>query len=144
MISMKRNMSMPLKNPGDLTGLGGEFVFGPGRSDCAYAHRMKTSRDHAELVDILKAIGTTVPKELQVPLSFPKLVKKVVAPEAQIVRRPRSAGEIKQDAARSKAESIRRKRSKAFKAGRVVVRVVDNPLLKEESVEIAVERVGRF
>lgn len=63
-LSMRRNMAMPLKNPGELSGLGGEFVFGPGRNECTFAHRMRHTRDHAELSDILKAIGIPLPREL--------------------------------------------------------------------------------
>ena len=58
--SLKRNLSMPFKNPGEINGLGGEFVVGPGL-ECAYAHRMRNTRDHAELQDVLKAIGVTMP-----------------------------------------------------------------------------------
>lgn len=112
---------MPLKNPGDLNGLGGEFVLGPGKTECAYAHRMKTTRDHAELVDILKAIGMAAPKELQV--------------QAEPVRRARSAEEIRIDQVQRRAESVRRRRAKAYKPGRVVVTVAENGHVKDSSSE---------
>lgn len=121
LISLKRNTAMPLKNPGDLNGLGGEFVVGPGETECVYAHRMKTTRDHAELVDILKAIGTSPPQQLHV--------------KPEVVRRARSAEEIREDQVQKRAESVRRKRMRALKPGRVVVTVVDNPHLKESSVQ---------
>lgn len=74
-VSLKRNMAMPLKNPGDLNGLGGEFVVGPGM-ECSYAHRMRTTRDHAELNDILKAIGVTVPELEPTPKRKPAVISK--------------------------------------------------------------------
>lgn len=63
LISLKRNLAMPLKSPGDLNALGGEFVIGPG-PHCAFAHRMSNTRDHAELADILKAIGVIHPEHV--------------------------------------------------------------------------------
>lgn len=108
-VSLKRNLTMPLKSPGDLNGLGGEFVVGPGL-DCAYAHRMRNTRDHAELGDILKAIGITMPE----------LKRKQVESSA---RSPTS---------KERKEPIRRTSSKE---GRIVVRVVDNPDL--EAAELA-------
>lgn len=119
--SLKRNTAMPLKNPGDLNGLGGEFVIGPGKTECVYAHRMKNTRDHAELVDILKAIGMSAPKQLQV--------------KPEIVRRARSAEEIREDQVKRRAESITQKRARMLKPGRVIIRVVENPHTKEYSVE---------
>lgn len=125
LISLKRNMAMPLKNPGDLNGLGGEFVLGPGKGECSYAHRMKTTRDHAELSDILKAIGMTIPKQLNLQVQ-----------QAEALRRARSAEEIRVHQVQQKrAESIRNKRARALKPGRVVVTVIDNPHLKESSVQ---------
>ena len=121
LISLKRNLAMPLKNPGDLGGLGGEFVVGPGTTDCAYAHRMKTTRDHAELVDILKAIGMTAPRELQV--------------QPEPVRRARSAEEIRIDQVERRAESVRRKRAKAYKPGRIIVTIAENGHVKESSTQ---------
>lgn len=121
LISLKRNLAMPLKNPGDLNGLGGEFVLGPGKTDCAFAHRMKNTRDHAELVDILKAIGMTAPKQLQ------------LQPES--VRRARSAEEIRVDQVQKRAESVRRKRMRAYKPGRIVVTVPENGHGKETSTQ---------
>lgn len=66
--SFKRNMNMPLRDPGSLSALGGEFVLSPTwhgdnafTVECVYAHRMKNTRDHAELLDILKAIGLSIP-----------------------------------------------------------------------------------
>lgn len=121
LVSLKRNTAMPLKNPGDLNGLGGEFVIGPGKTECVYAHRMKNTRDHAELVDILKAIGMSAPKQLEV--------------KAEVVRRARSAEEIREDQVHKRAESIRRKRMKGYKSGRVVVTVPEYAHAKEVSVQ---------
>lgn len=62
-LSFKRAPAMPLRNPGSWTVLGGEFVLGPGLQ-CSYTHRMKAARNHAELSDIFKAIGVTLPTSL--------------------------------------------------------------------------------
>lgn len=47
---------MPLKNPGNLSQLGGEFVFGPGLV-CDFAHRMSNRSDHMEAPDVLDRAG---------------------------------------------------------------------------------------
>ncbi|KAI0072759.1 hypothetical protein K474DRAFT_1604503 [Panus rudis PR-1116 ss-1] len=41
---------------GDATQLGGEFVFDPGMT-CLFAHRMKNTRSHAPITDVLHAAG---------------------------------------------------------------------------------------
>ncbi|CAO1635305.1 unnamed protein product [Sympodiomycopsis kandeliae] len=47
---------MPLRTPGDLKLLGGEFIFGPG-IDCSFTHRMVTTRGHMDLPRILTQAG---------------------------------------------------------------------------------------
>ncbi|KAA1467718.1 hypothetical protein DENSPDRAFT_769382, partial [Dentipellis sp. KUC8613] len=44
----------PWEKGGDVTQLGGEFVLGPGLT-CAYAHRMRNTRSHAPILDVLAA-----------------------------------------------------------------------------------------
>lgn len=88
-VSMKRNLVMPLRNPGDFKGLGGEFVVGPGL-ECSFAHRMRTTRDHAELDDILKAIGMTIPKAHHVtiqPQKRPVVTRSRSSKEGRIIVR---------------------------------------------------------
>ncbi|KAI0647408.1 AhpC/TSA antioxidant enzyme-domain-containing protein [Trametes meyenii] len=52
----------PLKNPqfmgkqGNISQLGGDFIFGPGES-CTYASRMKHTEDHIEVADLMKEAG---------------------------------------------------------------------------------------
>ncbi|KAF9445750.1 hypothetical protein P691DRAFT_734467 [Macrolepiota fuliginosa MF-IS2] len=52
----------PIKNPGligkqgNLSQLGGDFVFGPGNT-CSFASRMQHTEDHVEVQDLLKAAG---------------------------------------------------------------------------------------
>lgn len=47
---------MPLRDPGKLVQLGGEFVFS-NASTCLFAHRMVHTSDHMEAVDVLAEIG---------------------------------------------------------------------------------------
>ncbi|GLB43806.1 putative ahpC/TSA antioxidant enzyme [Lyophyllum shimeji] len=55
----------PLKHPsligkqGNISQLGGEFVFGPGLQ-CTFASRMKHTEDHVEIADLLKNAGVEV------------------------------------------------------------------------------------
>ncbi|EKM61529.1 uncharacterized protein PHACADRAFT_190701 [Phanerochaete carnosa HHB-10118-sp] len=52
----------PLKNPhhmgkqGNISQLGGEFIFGPGNR-CSYASRMKHTEDHVEVAELMKEAG---------------------------------------------------------------------------------------
>lgn len=112
LISLKRPMQMPFKDPGELNGLGGEFVLGPGL-ECTFAHRMKTTRDHAELPDILKAIGTMIPRTLAEQLANG------------------AAGLAKKN--KKEVEQPKRKLSAKGDEGRLVIRVVDNPRLRDEA-----------
>lgn len=47
---------MPLRTPGDLKLLGGEFIFGPG-IQCSFTHRMVTTRGHLDLPRVLTQAG---------------------------------------------------------------------------------------
>jgi len=55
----------PLKDPsligkqGNISQLGGDFVFGPG-NQCTFAHRMQHTEDHIEVVDLMKAAEVTL------------------------------------------------------------------------------------
>lgn len=49
-------LKMPLKNPGNLSQLGGEFVLGPGLV-CSFAHRMTNRSDHMEAPDVMDRAG---------------------------------------------------------------------------------------
>ena len=107
--SLKRNMAMPLKDPGSLAGLGGEFVLGPGL-ECSFAHRMTATRDHAELHDILKAIGSMVPAAfLQQQQEY----------EARLRQQRQN----------------RRLFSAPTHSGRYVIKVIDNPDLPQDGEE---------
>ncbi|EJF66162.1 hypothetical protein DICSQDRAFT_48829 [Dichomitus squalens LYAD-421 SS1] len=56
----------PLKNPqflgkqGNISQLGGDFIFGPGES-CSYASRMKHTEDHVEVEELMKQAGVAYP-----------------------------------------------------------------------------------
>ncbi|KAH7886410.1 AhpC/TSA antioxidant enzyme-domain-containing protein [Phlebopus sp. FC_14] len=56
----------PLKNPsligkqGNISQLGGEFVFGLGPT-CTYASRMQHTQDHVEVADLMRAAGVEYP-----------------------------------------------------------------------------------
>ncbi|KAI0780580.1 AhpC/TSA antioxidant enzyme-domain-containing protein [Trametes elegans] len=55
-----------LKNPlfvgkqGNISQLGGDFIFGPGET-CSYASRMKHTEDHVEVADLMKEAGVEYP-----------------------------------------------------------------------------------
>ncbi|THU91794.1 hypothetical protein K435DRAFT_726764 [Dendrothele bispora CBS 962.96] len=55
----------PVMNPswmgkqGNLSQLGGDFVFGPG-NQCIFAHRMQHTEDHVEVVDLMKQVGIEI------------------------------------------------------------------------------------
>ncbi|OXG20365.1 hypothetical protein C366_01898 [Cryptococcus neoformans Tu401-1] len=51
---------MPVKPPGDLTQLGGEFIFSPG-SVCEFAHRMTHASDHMEAPEVIRLAGCDHP-----------------------------------------------------------------------------------
>lgn len=53
---------MPIRDPGKLTQLGGEFVFGPA-SVCHFVHRMVNTSDHMEAIEVLER-GAGVDPEL--------------------------------------------------------------------------------
>ncbi|KAF8901382.1 AhpC/TSA antioxidant enzyme-domain-containing protein [Gymnopilus junonius] len=66
-LSTARNLAMslwrgPIKHPsligknGDISQLGGEFVFGPGNT-CSFASRMQHTEDHVEVADLMSAVG---------------------------------------------------------------------------------------
>ncbi|PWO00436.1 hypothetical protein FA09DRAFT_293951, partial [Tilletiopsis washingtonensis] len=57
LIAMKRGVfDMPLRMPGDLKLLGGEFILGPGLQ-CSFTHRMVTVRGHLDLKRVLVQAG---------------------------------------------------------------------------------------
>ncbi|KAK0519327.1 hypothetical protein OC835_007560 [Tilletia horrida] len=61
---------MPLRAPGDMKLLGGEFIFGPGLQ-CSFVHRMVTTRGHLDVPRILSQAGidmTPSPEKLKVPI----------------------------------------------------------------------------
>lgn len=55
-ILQKGVFDMPLRPPGDLKLLGGEFILGPGLQ-CSFTHRMVTTRGHLDLPRILVQAG---------------------------------------------------------------------------------------
>ena len=57
-----QGLALPMKPPGDQMQLGGEFVFGPGLK-VTYAHRMKSTRGHADPDDILASMDIDLNKE---------------------------------------------------------------------------------
>lgn len=57
MVAIKKGViDMPLRPPGDLMLLGGEFILGPGLH-CSFTHRMVTTRGHLDLPRILVQAG---------------------------------------------------------------------------------------
>jgi len=61
---IKSGVKLPIKPPGDQQLLGGEFIFGPGiDGDISFCHRMKTTRGHAEIEDVLASVGINLEEE---------------------------------------------------------------------------------
>lgn len=57
MTAIKKSLfEMPIRSPGDLKLLGGEFILGPG-IDCSFVHRMTTTRGHLDIPRILAQAG---------------------------------------------------------------------------------------
>ncbi|UZJ56517.1 hypothetical protein CBS101457_005837 [Exobasidium rhododendri] len=57
MVAIKKSVfDMPIRSPGDLKLLGGEFILGPGLQ-CSFTHRMVTTRGHLDLPRILVQAG---------------------------------------------------------------------------------------
>ncbi|PPQ82516.1 hypothetical protein CVT26_013011 [Gymnopilus dilepis] len=70
-LSAAKNLAMslwrgPIKHPslvgknGNISQLGGEFIFGPGNT-CSFASRMVHTEDHTEVADLLKEAGIELP-----------------------------------------------------------------------------------
>lgn len=57
-----QGLALPMKPPGDQAQLGGEFVLGPGLK-VTYAHRMKSTRGHADPDHILASMDIDLKKE---------------------------------------------------------------------------------
>ncbi|PWN34926.1 uncharacterized protein FA14DRAFT_120327, partial [Meira miltonrushii] len=57
MVAIKKGVvDMPIRMPGDVKLLGGEFILGPGLQ-CSFTHRMVTTRGHLDLPRILVQAG---------------------------------------------------------------------------------------
>lgn len=57
MAAIKKGLfEMPIRAPGDLKLLGGDFILGPG-NNCSFTHRMVTTRGHLDLPRILTQAG---------------------------------------------------------------------------------------
>jgi len=53
------NLSLVGKQ-GDISQLGGDFIFGPGQ-ECTFASRMEHTEDHTEVADLMKIAGVEYP-----------------------------------------------------------------------------------
>ncbi|KAF7981342.1 hypothetical protein HWV62_33787 [Athelia sp. TMB] len=64
--ALKSIWTGPLKNPtlmgkqGNISQLGGDFIFGPGNS-CSFASRMRHTQDHVEVADLMRIAGVAYP-----------------------------------------------------------------------------------
>ncbi|EIM83214.1 uncharacterized protein STEHIDRAFT_133179 [Stereum hirsutum FP-91666 SS1] len=58
----KRGLRHPshIGKQGNMSQLGGEFIFGPGNT-CAYASRMRHTEDHVEVEELMKQAGVAFP-----------------------------------------------------------------------------------
>ncbi|OCB91700.1 hypothetical protein A7U60_g1052 [Sanghuangporus baumii] len=62
---------LPLfERAGDTAQLGGEFILGPCVNECAYAHRMRTTRAHAPILDVVTASGIQTARTRRVKRSI--------------------------------------------------------------------------
>lgn len=64
--ALKSIWSGPLQHPtligkqGNISQLGGEFIFGPG-NQCTFSYRMQHTEDHTEVADLMQAAGVVYP-----------------------------------------------------------------------------------
>lgn len=77
-VGVQAGLKMPMKPPGDQQQLGGEFILGPGLQ-CKFTHRMKSTRNHAEIEDVLAAIDIDLTKELETIAPTPALQTPMLA-----------------------------------------------------------------
>lgn len=61
-VGIKSGVKLPMRPPGDQQQLGGEFILGPGL-EISFAHRMKTTRGHAEIEQVLASAGINLDEE---------------------------------------------------------------------------------
>jgi hypothetical protein len=72
-------LQMPIKPPGDQQQLGGEFILGPGLQ-VKFTHRMKSTRNHAEIELVLASVDVDLEKELEILAPTPMVATPVVVP----------------------------------------------------------------
>lgn len=102
MVAMKKGIfDMPLRPPGDLMLLGGEFILGPGLQ-CSFTHRMVTTRGHLDLPRVLVQAGCDL--SLKSP---PEVLEREAA-----ARKPRRIKSVDGITARKIARKIARRNNK--------------------------------
>lgn len=69
--SIKSGVKLPLRPPGDQQQLGGEFILGPGLK-VEFCHRMKTTRGHAEIEEVLASVGINLEEETRLLSMLPR------------------------------------------------------------------------
>ncbi|MCO5589802.1 hypothetical protein L7F22_043771 [Adiantum nelumboides] len=103
MVAIKKGVvDMPIRMPGDVKLLGGEFILGPGLQ-CSFTHRMVTTRGHLDLPRILVQAGCDL--SLRTP-------KDVLAERDTGPRKPGSTRSVDRITARRIAKRLTRKSHK--------------------------------
>lgn len=82
-------LQLPMKPPGDQQQLGGEFILGPGLQ-CKFSHRMKSTRGHAEIDDVLAAVDIDLARESEALAPTPM----VMTPRMAYIRPESSVSSI--------------------------------------------------
>ncbi len=68
LVAIKKGLfDMPIRNPGDMKLLGGDFILGPGLQ-CSFTHRMTTTDGHMDLPRILAQAGCDMSLKTPKPL----------------------------------------------------------------------------
>lgn len=68
LVAIKKGLfDMPIRNPGDMKLLGGDFILGPGLQ-CSFTHRMTTADGHMDLPRILAQAGCDLSLKTPKPL----------------------------------------------------------------------------
>lgn len=68
LVAIKKGLfDMPIRNPGDMKLLGGDFILGPGLQ-CSFTHRMTTADGHMDIPRILAQAGCDMSLKMPKPL----------------------------------------------------------------------------
>lgn len=141
---------LPLfERAGDATQLGGEFVLGPGLganvggAECFYAHRMRTTRAHAPILDVVVASGVQTARTRRVR-GMRMRIGGGSADSTMGARRESMDDEDAWMAKRRRSLVRLRKKRQRRRVGNVHKAVSDDAAKNSEGQQLDTERRGRF